>query len=68
MIYVVSGICHARKEGGEVQQLSPGDMAWFAAGEKHWHGAAPGKPMVHLAVQEADEHGQVVVWMEHVSD
>jgi quercetin dioxygenase-like cupin family protein len=68
MIYVVSGICHARKEGGEVQHLNAGDVAWFAAGEKHWHGAAPGRPMVHLAVQEADEHGQVVVWMEHVAD
>jgi quercetin dioxygenase-like cupin family protein len=68
MLYVLSGICRAQKEGGELKLLSAGDAAWFAPGEKHWHGAAAGRPMVHLAVQEADEHGQVVVWMEHVAD
>lgn len=68
MIFVVSGICHAQREGGPVERLTPGDAAWFAPGEKHWHGAAPGRPMVHLAVQEADERGEVVAWMEHVRD
>lgn len=68
MIYVVSGICHAQREGGEVERLVPGDAAWFAPNEKHWHGAAPGRPMVHLAVQEADDRGEVVTWMEHVSE
>jgi hypothetical protein len=24
--------------------------------------------MVHLAVQEADQHGIAVVWLEHVTD
>lgn len=68
MLFVISGICHAQKEGAELQRLLPGDAAWFAPGEKHWHGAAPDRPMVHLAVQEADEQGQVVTWMEHVRE
>ena len=68
MLYVVSGICLAQKEGGEVQRVTAGDAVWFAPNEKHWHGAAPNRPMVHLAVQEADEHGEVVVWLEHVKD
>ena len=67
MIFVLSGVCHAQCEGREVERLTAGDAAWFAPDEKHWHGAAPGHPMVHLAVQEADERGQVVTWMEHVS-
>jgi quercetin dioxygenase-like cupin family protein len=66
MIFVVSGICRAQREGGEVVRLSAGDAAWFGPGEKHWHGADPSRPMVHLAVQEADESGSVVTWMEHV--
>jgi quercetin dioxygenase-like cupin family protein len=66
MIYVVSGICLAQKDGGELLRVTAGDAVWFAPNEKHWHGAAPDRPMVHLAVQEANEHGEAVVWLEHV--
>jgi hypothetical protein len=24
--------------------------------------------MAHIAMQEADEHGQVVTWLDHVTD
>jgi quercetin dioxygenase-like cupin family protein len=65
MLFIISGVCHTQREGGEIERLTAGDAAWFAPGEKHWHGAAPGHPMVHLAVQEADERGEVVTWMEH---
>lgn len=67
MLFIISGVCHAQREGSEVERLTAGDAAWFAPGEKHWHGSAPGHPMVHLAVQEADERGEVVTWMEHTS-
>jgi quercetin dioxygenase-like cupin family protein len=67
MLFIISGVCHAQREGAEVERLTAGDAAWFAPGEKHWHGAAPGHPMSHLAVQEADERGEVVTWMEHVT-
>jgi quercetin dioxygenase-like cupin family protein len=67
MLFIISGVCHAQREGGEIERLTAGDAAWIAPGEKHWHGAAPGHPMVHLAVQEADERGEVVTWLEHVS-
>jgi quercetin dioxygenase-like cupin family protein len=67
MLYILSGICQAQRYGGQIEQLAAGDAAWFPPGEKHWHGSVPGHPMVHLAVQEADERGEVVTWMEHVS-
>ena len=67
MIFILSGVCHAQRYGGEVERLTSGDAAWFPPDEKHWHGAAPGHPMSHLAVQEADERGEVVTWMEQVS-
>ena len=67
MLFILSGICLAQREDEDVEQLNVGDAVWFAPGEKHWHGAAPGHPMVHLAVQEADERGEVVTWLEHVS-
>jgi quercetin dioxygenase-like cupin family protein len=68
MLYVVSGICLAQREGGAVERMNAGDTVWFAPNERHWHGADPTRPMVHLAVQETDEAGEVVVWLEHVSD
>jgi quercetin dioxygenase-like cupin family protein len=67
MVYVISGLCEAQREGGPVEHAGPGDAFWFAPGEKHWHGAAANRPMVHLAVQEADESGSGVTWMEQVT-
>ncbi len=37
--------------GGEpVQVATAGDVVSIAAGERHWHGAGPDGPMVHLAI------------------
>jgi quercetin dioxygenase-like cupin family protein len=68
MIYVVSGVCLAQREGGAVERVGAGDAVWFAPDERHWHGADPAHPMVHIAVQQADETGSVVTWLEHVAD
>jgi len=43
----------------------------FTAGEpneQHWHGATADRFMAHVAIQEADEQGQVVTWLDHVTD
>ena len=32
----------------------PGDIIFFPAGEKHWHGAAPGSTFSHLYVMSPD--------------
>jgi quercetin dioxygenase-like cupin family protein len=45
----------------------PGDVVWFAPGEKHWHGATPTTALTHIAIQERSG-GKAVDWMEHVSD
>jgi quercetin dioxygenase-like cupin family protein len=66
MIHIISGVCAFQLWDGEPQRAGAGDTVWFAPGEKHWHGSAPGHPMVHLAVQETDERGEVVTWLEHV--
>jgi len=68
MIYVVSGICLAQRDGGAMERMNAGDAVWFAPDERHWHGADATRPMVHVAVQEADERGEVVVWLEHVDE
>ncbi|MCA0034548.1 cupin domain-containing protein [Mesorhizobium sp. B263B2A] len=66
-LIVLSGAGLVQREGGPVEQIRPGDIVWFAPGEKHWHGAAPTTAMSHIAIAEALD-GKLVDWMEKVSD
>lgn len=67
-LHVVSGVGRVQLQGAPAQEIRPGDSVWIEPGEVHWHGAAPGRTMVHLAMQEADANGESVVWLEHVTD
>lgn len=66
-LIVTAGCGRVQREGGPIEEIRPGDVVWFPAGEKHWHGASPDTAMTHIAVQEAMD-GKNVDWMEHVSD
>ncbi|MGP0000304.1 MAG: cupin domain-containing protein [Acetobacteraceae bacterium] len=66
-LIVTAGCGWVQREGGPVEEIRPGDVVWFAPGEKHWHGATRTTGMTHIAIQEA-LNGKVVDWMEHVSD
>jgi quercetin dioxygenase-like cupin family protein len=66
-LIVTSGFGWAQHWGGKVEEIRPGDVVWFAPGEKHWHGATATTGMTHIAVQEQLD-GKVVEWMEQVSD
>jgi quercetin dioxygenase-like cupin family protein len=66
-LIVTSGLGWAQSDGGPVEEIRPGDVVWFAPGEKHWHGASAVNGMSHIAIQEA-LNGKVVDWMEQVSD
>jgi len=66
-LIVTSGVGWAQRAGGVIEEIRPGDVVWFAPGEKHWHGATPTTAMTHIAIQEALD-GNVVDWMEDVSD
>ncbi|HTW29087.1 MAG TPA: cupin domain-containing protein [Acetobacteraceae bacterium] len=66
-LIVTAGCGRVQREGGPIETIHPGDVVYFAPGEKHWHGAAPTTAMSHIAVHEA-LNGQLVEWMEHVTD
>jgi quercetin dioxygenase-like cupin family protein len=66
-LIVIAGVGRVQRWGRSIEEIRPGDVAWFPPGEKHWHGAAPTTAMTHIAIQEALD-GKVVDWMEHVSD
>jgi quercetin dioxygenase-like cupin family protein len=66
-LIVTSGFGWVQREGGAVEEIRPGDVVWFAPGEKHWHGATASTGMSHIAVQEKLD-GKAVDWMEHVTE
>ena len=66
-LIVVSGLGWVQRAGGPIEEIRPGDVVYFAPGEKHWHGAGPETAMTHIAIQEVKD-GRTVDWLEHVSD
>ena len=66
-LVVTAGCGRVQREGGQIEEIRPGDIIWFLPGEKHWHGAAPTTAMTHIAIAEALD-GMVVEWMEKVTD
>ena len=67
-LHVLTGVGRVQLAGKPAQIITAGDSVWIEAGERHWHGADAGHTMVHLAIQEADQNGVNVVWLEHVSE
>jgi quercetin dioxygenase-like cupin family protein len=67
ILIVTAGCGLVQRWGGPIEQVRPGDVIWFAPGEKHWHGARATTAMTHIAIQEQLD-GKVVDWLEQVSD
>src|SRR3954464_11315860 len=51
-LIVTSGCGRVQRWGGSIEEIRPGDVIWFPAREKHWHGAGPTTAMTHIAIQE----------------
>ena len=66
-LIVTAGLGWVQREGGPVEEIRPGDIVWFAPGEKHWHGATSTTAMTHVAIAEK-LNGSAVDWMEKVTD
>ena len=66
-LIVVAGCGWVQREGGPIEEIRPGDVVWFAPGEKHWHGATETTRMSHIAIAEKLD-GKAVDWMEKVTD
>ena len=66
-LVVLWGVGRVGRDGGQVEEIRPGDVVQIAPGERHWHGAAPTTGMTHIAIQEALD-GRNVEWLEQVTD
>ena len=63
-LFIVDGRVRVQKWGEAPIELETGDAVVIAAGEKHWHGAAPESTGTHLAVNINVK----TEWMEAVTD
>lgn len=66
-LIITAGYGWAQRAGGPIEAIQPGDVVWFAPGEKHWHGASPDTALTHIAMQE-ELDGSAVEWLEQVSE
>ena len=64
ILFIAEGRCRFQHEGGPVGVAEAGATIYIPAGEKHWHGATPDAPMVHLAMNVDLE----TEWLEAVSE
>ena len=67
-VFVTEGVGLCQRRGGPVEVIRPGDRVLFEADEEHWHGAAPNRLMVHVAINEGDDQHDVVHWLQPVTD
>ena len=67
-LYVTDGVGYVCRKGEKPDLIKPGDVVYVEPGEEHWHGATENRFMSHVAIQEADENGEVVTWLDHVND
>lgn len=63
-LMILEGRVRIQRWGEPPDEVGAGDAVMIAPGEKHWHGAAPGGPGVHVAVNV----DAATEWLEPVSD
>jgi quercetin dioxygenase-like cupin family protein len=63
-LYIIEGVALIQSRSQRIIEAHPGDVIWTPPDEEHWHGAAPGQFMSHIALWETDD----VQWLEHVTD
>jgi quercetin dioxygenase-like cupin family protein len=67
-VWVTEGVGLCQRRGGPIEVIRPGDRVFFEPGEDHWHGAAPNRFMVHVAMLEVGDDGNPADWGDHVTD
>ena len=67
ILIIKEGTCYYQEDGKPVQKVKAGDAINVLPGIRHWHGASPDAPMIHLAININTEKG-LVNWLTPVTD
>jgi 4-carboxymuconolactone decarboxylase len=65
ILLVQEGRCRFQREGHPVEEHEAGTAIRIPPGERHWHGAAPGGMMTHVAINLDNERTD---WTGPVTD
>jgi quercetin dioxygenase-like cupin family protein len=65
---ITEGVAYVQSRGGEIVEVHAGQTVYTPPGEEHWHGAAPGSFMTHIAVWDTLPEQPSAIWGEHVTD
>lgn len=64
-LIITEGVGLVQEWGKPIQLVKKGDAVWFPPKVKHWHGAAPGHTMSHIAIAP-DTADNKTTWFEKV--
>jgi 4-carboxymuconolactone decarboxylase len=67
VLVVTAGRGRVQRWGEPIDEIRQGDVVRIPPNVKHWHGAAPDRPMTHIALLEQLD-GNRTEWMERVTD
>ncbi|MGG7465288.1 (R)-mandelonitrile lyase [Plantibacter sp. YIM 135347] len=68
-LHVTDGVARFGTRDGKVVDVNPGETIYFAPGEEHFHAAAGGSFMEHIAILEAAEDPtKTSIWLEQITD
>lgn len=65
LLLIQEGVCLLQRASGGVERHPAGSTVRIEPGERHWHGAAPEEPRVHVAINLSNERTD---WQEPVSE
>ena len=68
VLHVLDGVGRVQEKEGPLEEIRPGDTVTTHPDVWHWHGAAPNRLMVHVAINEGDDDHDVVHWLDPVTD
>jgi len=63
LLYVEDGRARVQRKGEPVKELRPGETDYTGPNVAHWHGAAPDRKFVQVALSFGE-----IKWMEKVTD
>ena len=66
---VTQGVGRFGGRDGKIIEVHPGQTLYTPPGEEHWHAAAPGYFMEHIAMlQNGEDPATTTTWGEHITD
>ncbi len=66
---VTQGVARFGTRDGQIVDAHPGETVYCSPGEEHFHAAAEGTFMEHIAMLEnGDDPATTTTWLEHITD